>query len=62
MGVGVGVGGGGGGGRYYVIFGDNDISGLIWGRVLLFASAIILLLIFAHNLCDDVCEARVWTL
>ena len=45
-------------------FCDIDIYGLIWGRILCFASAIcieiLLLLTFTHNLCDDMCEARVW--
>ena len=48
-------------------FGDIGLNGLIWGRVLCFASAmcfeILSFLTFTHNLCDDVCnnrKARVW--
>ena len=45
-------------------FCEIDINGLFWGHVLRFASAIfleiLLLLTLTHNLCDDVCEARVW--
>ena len=48
---------------YCFYFCDIDINCLIWGCVL-FASAIrlkiLLLITFTHNLCDDVCDSRVW--
>ena len=66
-----GGGGGGGGGEIMLLLlvvflfylCDIDINCLIWGCVL-FASAthreILLLLTLTYNLCDDVCQARVW--
>ena len=59
--MGGGSGGGGGGEIMLLIFYfcDIAINCLVWGWIL-FADAIRLEILFIHNLCDDVCEARVW--